>query len=43
MAAQRRAFFVVPIFILGCALGGGLFGSAAIAEFNRPAWQSDRT
>ncbi len=28
MAAQRRAFFVVPIFILGCALAGGLLGSS---------------
>ena len=29
MASQRRAFIVVPIFILACALGGGLLGSGA--------------
>ena len=29
MASQRRALFVVPIFILACALGGGLLGSGA--------------
>ena len=28
MAAQRRALFVVPIFILGSALAGGLLGSS---------------
>jgi carboxyl-terminal processing protease len=28
MAAQRRALFVVPVFILGCALTGGLLGSS---------------
>jgi carboxyl-terminal processing protease len=28
MAAQRRAFIVVPFFILGCALAGGLLGSS---------------
>src|SRR6476646_7203498 len=28
MAAQRRALFVLPAFILGCALAGGLLGSS---------------
>ncbi|HJY07154.1 MAG TPA: hypothetical protein VJ323_12625, partial [Bryobacteraceae bacterium] len=28
MAAQRRALFALPAFILGCALAGGLFGSS---------------
>ena len=31
MAAQRRALFVVPVFILGSALAGGLLGSSGQA------------
>jgi carboxyl-terminal processing protease len=41
MAAQRRALFVVPVFILGCALAGGLLGSSGQAGAPAAAPSSD--
>lgn len=32
MAAQRRALFVIPVFILGCSLAGGLLGSSGQSQ-----------
>ncbi|MFZ0593815.1 MAG: S41 family peptidase [Bryobacteraceae bacterium] len=37
MAAQRRAFIVVPVFILGCALAGGLLGSSGQSQASTAA------
>jgi carboxyl-terminal processing protease len=41
MAVQRRAFFVVPTVILGCALAGGLLGSSGQAGAPAPTAGSD--
>lgn len=41
MAAQRRALVVVPVFILGCALAGGLLGSSGQTAAVAPAGSSD--
>ena len=42
MASQRRALFVVPIFIIGCALGGGLLGSGAQQDSPESPGTSDQ-
>ncbi len=42
MAAQRRALILVPAFILGCALAGGLLGSSGRSQSSTvPGGSSD--
>jgi carboxyl-terminal processing protease len=41
MPAQRRAFIVIPVFILGCALAGGLLGSSGQSNAPAAAGSSD--